>query len=78
MGAVVDYVCWQTERKVFVRPMKIPTWRNIRLRPTGVELLGLTLIAVGLALAWLPLGIISGGIILVFIAQGLREPNEPA
>lgn len=54
-------------------------WRRSRLRPTWLEILGLLLIVAGLTWAWKPLGITTGGIMLVFIAQGLRgPPDEPA
>ena len=55
--------------------MKLPGWRPFRLRPTWLEIMGLLLIVAGLTLAWKPLGITMGGIILVFIAQGLRPKS---
>ena len=58
--------------------MRLPGGRPFRLRPTWLEMMGLLLVVTGLTLAWKPLGITMGGIILVFIAQGLEEPpDEP-
>mgnify|MGYP001579820912 CR=1 FL=1 len=48
-----------------------------RWLPILVELLGLAAVIIGVCLIWLPLGIIVGGIIAVFIAQGLRRDITP-
>ena len=52
-------------------------WFRWRSMPTLVELLGLTAVVIGVCLIWLPLGIIIGGILAVFIAQGLRRDITP-
>ena len=56
--------------------MKLPGRRPFRLIATWYEIIGLLLVVAGLTLAWKPLGITVGGIILVFIAQGLKEPPD--
>ena len=59
--------------------MKLPGLRVRRLHPTILEIVGLLLLVVGVGWVWLPLGVITGGKILVIIAQGIREPpDEPA
>lgn len=51
----------------------IPRWSQFRLRPDWLEVLGLLLTVTGFAMAWLPLGPILGGLLLVFISQGMKK-----
>ena len=43
------------------------------MRLTSImEIIGLALAVLGVSLIWLPLGLLLGGALLVFLAQGMR------
>ena len=49
---------------------------KLGLRPTVIEVLGIVALIAGLCLIWLPLGLIVGGGLVVFISQGMVGPHD--